>query len=151
MIHRSQKNIVKTLAQSLFQVLLVVLATAVHAQSVPAQRHEPAFGTFSNLHYVEEAGDVLGIEITIIPQYKTAYAIFQCAEGAPTDPVFVPVSIKDNHVQFTIRSGDRSCDGVFTGTITSQGMKLTARSETAGQEAYNGGGFLPRRASYWSR
>ena len=132
-------------------VVLLGVAGAIHGQSTPRQRHAITFGTFSNLRYIPESGDVLGIEITIVPQYKTAYAIFQCGEGAPTDPVFVPVELKRNHFRFVIRSQDRSCDGIFIGTITQRGMNLAAVSEVPNQEAYNAGGFLPRRLSYWSR
>ena len=131
-------------------LLIGLIGSYAIAQPTPTERRGFAFGTFSSLHYVEEAGDVLGIEITIIPQYKTAYAIFQCAEGAPTDPVFVPVSLSGNQVKFTIRSGDASCDGVYTGTITAKGMQLMAHREGAGKAAYNAG-FLSRGRSYWAR
>lgn len=130
--------------------LLAILAVSTEAQSTPAQRHGQVFGTFSNMHYIEETGDVVGTEITIIPQYKTAYAIFQCAEGAPSNPVFVPVSLNGNQIRFTVHSGDKSCDGVFTGTITAQGLRLIAHSETGGRDAFDWGELLLRQASYWS-
>ena len=130
--------------------LFAILAVSMQAQSTPAKRHGQVFGTFSNMHYIEETGDVVGTEITIIPQYKTAYAVFQCAEGAPSDPVFVPVSLNGNQIRFTVHSGDKSCDGVFTGTLTAQGLRLIAYSETRAREASNGGELLLRQASYWS-
>ncbi|WP_433972335.1 hypothetical protein [Tunturiibacter lichenicola] len=130
--------------------LFVVLATSAQAQSTPDQRHGPAFGTFSSMHYIAQTGDVVGTEITIIPQYQTAYAIFQCSQGAPSDPVFVPVSINGNQIQFTVHTRDESCDGVFTGTITARGLKLVAQSENKSQKASEAGELLSRRASYWS-
>jgi hypothetical protein len=102
------------------------------------------------MHYIAQTGDVVGTEITIIPQYQTAYAIFQCSEGAPSDPVFVPVSINGNQIQFTIHTRDKSCDGTFTGTVTSRGLKLTPQSEDKNQKAPEAGELLSRRASYWS-
>ena len=102
------------------------------------------------MHYIAQTGDVVGTEITIIPQHKTAYAIFQCSEGTPADPVFIPVSINGNQLQFTVHSQDKSCDGAFTGTITAQGLKLVAPSDNKGQKASEVE-LLPRRASYWSR
>jgi hypothetical protein len=122
----------------------------MQAQSTPAQRHGPAFGTFSNLHYIAQTGDVVGTEITIIPQYKTAYAIFQCSEGAPSDPFLVPVSINGNQIQFTVHSRDKSCEGTFIGTITTRGMTIVAQSDNKGQKAPEAGELLLRRASYWS-
>jgi hypothetical protein len=135
--------------RSLF-ALFTIIAVSTQAQSTPAQRHAPAFGTFSNMHYIAQTGDVVGTEITIIPQYQTAYAIFQCSEGAPSDPVFVPVSINGNQIRFTVHTRDKSCDGVFTGTITARGLKLTVQSEDKNQKASEAGVLLSRRASYWS-
>jgi len=102
------------------------------------------------MHYIAQTGDVVGTEITIIPQYQTAYAIFQCSEGAPSDPVFVPVSINGNEIQFTVHTRDKSCDGVFAGTITARGLKLVAPNENKGQKPSEAGELLSRRASYWS-
>jgi hypothetical protein len=130
--------------------LFTILAISMQAQSTPAQRHSPAFGTFSNMHYIAQTGDVVGTELTIIPQYQTAYAIFQCSEGTPSDPVFVPVSISGNQIQFTVHTRDKSCDGNFTGTITAHGLKLIAQSENKGQKPSEGGELLSRRPSYWS-
>jgi hypothetical protein len=130
--------------------LFTVLAVSTQAQLTPALRHGQAFGTFSNMHYIDQTGDVVGTEITIIPQYQTAYAIFQCSEGAPSDPVFVPVSINGNQIQFTIHTRDKGCDGVFTGTITARGLRLVAQSENKNQKASEAEELLSRRASYWS-
>jgi hypothetical protein len=136
--------------RSLF-ALLTLLVASMQAQSTPAQRHGPVFGTFSNLHYIDQTGDVVGTELTIIPQYQTAYAIFQCSEGSPSDPVFVPVTINGNQIQFTVHSRDKSCDGVFTGTMTARGLKLVAQSENKSPKASEASELLSRRASYWSR
>jgi hypothetical protein len=126
----------------LFGTLLVLGA---RAQGTPALRHGIAFGTFSNLRYVDESGDVLGTEITIVPQYRSAYAIFQCAEGAPTNPIFVPVAIKRNRVTFTIKNGD-GCPGTYNGIVNAKGLTLSVNPTSI-----EGDGFLPRRKSYWAR
>jgi hypothetical protein len=141
---------VRVFVQKLSFAFFAVLAVSMQAQSTPALRHGQAFGTFSNMHYIAQTGDVVGTEITIIPQYQTAYAIFQCSQGAPSDPVFVPVSINGNQIQFTVHSRDKSCDGVFTGTITARSLKLVAQSENKGQKASEAAELLSRRASYWS-
>jgi hypothetical protein len=67
---------------------LLLVAPVSPAQDSPAQRRGPEFGTFSNLEFNEDTGDVLGFEITVIPGFRTAYVIFSCAEGAPETPVF---------------------------------------------------------------
>ena len=104
------------------------------------------FGTFSNLQYVNETGDVIGLEITIVPQYLTAYAIFQCAEGSPSPPVFVPVTIKGNRVSLTVSRGDTGCEGIYSGVVTARGLTLDQQQVGPATDR-----FLPRRASYWSR
>jgi hypothetical protein len=103
------------------------------------------FGTFSDLRYLDEPGDVLGTEITIVPQYRSAYAIFQCAEGEPTDPIFVPVQIKGNRITFQVAKG-HPCSGTYMGAVTVRGMTLSVRDSDS-----VGNGFLPRRKSYWAR
>ena len=115
------------------------------SQDTPALRHGIGFGTFSDLHCIEESGDVLGTEVTVIPQYTSAYAIFQCAEGAPTTPVLIPVQIRGNQITFKVSSPE-SCPGTYTGVVTSSGMKLSVT-----QSDFNGNGVLPRRKSYWAR
>jgi hypothetical protein len=125
--------------------LALVLGVNPHSQSTPALRRGLVFGTFSDLRYNAEAGDVVGTEITIMPQYRSAYAIFQCAEGAPTDPIFIPVEIKENRITFKVASPD-SCPGIYTGIVSANGMKLSVRNSD-----FNGNGFLPRRKSYWAR
>jgi len=135
--------------RSIKKLAIVVSLTFVmsaQAQPTPQQRHGINFGTFSNLHYIEEAGDLLGIEITIVPQYKTSYAIVQFAEGWPTEPIFVPIELKGNRFHFVLQTGGGSYDGDFSGTISQRGMTLHSPSEM-----YDAAGFIPRRASYWTR
>ncbi len=115
------------------------------AQDTRALRQGIVFGTFSDLRYNHQGGDLLGTEITIIPQYRSAYAIVQCASGAVTDPVFVPVQIKGNRITFQIENGSL-CTGKYTGNIRSRGMLLSVR-----ESDNSGNGFLPRRKSYWAR
>jgi hypothetical protein len=102
------------------------------------------YGTFSSLRYIEEAGDVLGAEITIVPQFETAYAIFQCAEGVPAAPVFVPLTVRGNHVSFDVNAG-AFCDGHYVGEVSAKGMQLTNTREPRTTE------FLPRKKSYWAK
>jgi hypothetical protein len=58
---------------------LFALSSTLIAQSTPADRHAPIFGTYSNLIYdANETGDIGGTELTVIPQYVTAYFFSVC-------------------------------------------------------------------------
>jgi len=107
-------------------------------------------GTFSNMHYNVQGGDLLGGEIKIVVgspttrgavQYK---GVFQYAGGGPFDPVIVDVRCRDGRVSFTLpeKSG---LPGAFDGTITSKGLEGVLRHREGHEEELD----LPRRASYW--
>lgn len=51
-----------------FYFLRFVLTPLARGQSTPSKRHGIAYGTFSNLRYIQESGDLIGTEVTIIPQ-----------------------------------------------------------------------------------
>jgi hypothetical protein len=108
--------------------------------SVP--RHGPLFGTFSSLHFISESGDLVGNEVTVLPQMSFPFVIFQCSEGAPNEPAFVPARIEKNRLTFTIKQNDNPCNGVYTATANSTAMLLKGPYGTES---------LPRRKSYWSR
>jgi len=94
---------------------------------------------------IQETGDLLGAELTVIPQYQTAYVIFQCAEGAPADPVFVPAKIKGGTVEFTVNQEGGFCNGKYSATANAKGVRLSSDVSHGSTE------FLPRRRSYWAQ
>jgi hypothetical protein len=123
---------------------ILAFSGALFAQSTPTERHAPIFGTYSSLIYdAKETGDIGGTELTVIPQYITAYVLFQCAEGDAYPPVFVPAKVTANTVDFTIPDAlNDMCPRLYHGVPTSKGLRLT----------HNGGvELVPRRKSYWAR
>lgn len=86
---------------------------------------------------------MLGAELTVIQQYNTAYVIFQCAEGVPTDPVFVPARVTGSTVEFTVKQENGVCNGKYSATATAKGVRLSSDISPGTNE------FLPRRRSYW--
>ncbi len=101
-------------------------------------------GLFSDMRYISEAGDVLGTEIFIVYSNSGYYAVMQCAEGAPSKPVVVSASIKDNEVKLEPHNDLSShCPmATFTGQITSSGL----RGKFEGTDYP---GLLKRQRSYW--
>jgi hypothetical protein len=127
-------------AIALLVSVLSVPALSLSAQHAPADRQGPIFGTFSSLKANAETGDVLGKEITILPQYKSARVIFQCAEGEPEEPVLVPATTTLNSVDFDIKLPSSPCNGHYHGTLTPTGLRLGGQYPET----------LPRKKSYWA-
>jgi hypothetical protein len=101
-------------------------------------------GLFSDMHYISEAGDVLGTEIFIIYSTSGYYAVMQCAEGAPSKPVVVNAKIEGNKVTLEPHNDQSShCPiAVFTGQVTSSGLR-------GNFEGTDYPGLLKRKRSYW--
>jgi hypothetical protein len=131
---------VRTIALALLVGAFSLQAPSLNGQHAPSDRQGPIFGTFSSLKSNAETGDVLGKEITILPQYKSARVIFQCAEGEAEEPVFVSATTTLNSVDFDIKLPSSPCNGHYHGTLTASGLRL-------------GGAYpvtLPRKKSYWA-
>jgi len=103
-------------------------------------------GLYSDLTYHAEGGDLLGMELLVIPAGEDKNgllwnAFFQIAEGGAPYCTVVSLLVRGNKVEFTLPPG-RALGGLhFTGTISSTEMVLT---RPAGQVEH-----LRRGNSYW--
>ena len=110
-----------------------------------ALRNKPT-GTFGRLRYGEESGDLSGIEIFIMMGLSGYVAVVQIAEGAPADPVVVPVTLEGAVVSFEMQSGKETLR--YKGTVRADG--LYGRFDNAAFSGREDGFFLLRRGqSYW--
>ena len=98
-------------------------------------------GIYSNLYYNEEGGDLLGMELLIIPKSSGYVACVQVAEGGSPDVVVVPVSIRGASIEFTMPRNSPYSGAHLSGTITSSGIVL--HWPQGDKEV------LPRSKSYW--
>ena len=102
-------------------------------------------GVYSNMRFGTE--DVSGVEVFLTYSDKGYFAQIQCAEGAVSSPITVPVHVKNSFVEFSVPTNpvpnSYSCpSGKFNGEISTNGMK--------GQfEGTDWPGFLKRKNSYW--
>lgn len=125
------------------QLILTALLIFVTAES---QADSPKVtGVFSNMRFGTE--DVTGVEVFITFSDKGYFAQVQCAEGAISRPVVVPVLVAGPIVEFSVPTdaapNSYSCPpGKFEGTVSASGMK----GRFAGTDWP---GFLKRRKSYW--
>jgi hypothetical protein len=125
----------------LFAFAITFLSAAFAFAAPPAK----VTGIFSNLHYVVEAGDVMGFEIFILYGGNSGYyAVVQCANGWPSKPAVVAATVRRNEVEFSLHSDvDSHCpEGIFKGRVTTQGLNGVFESTEYP-------GFLKRKRSYW--
>jgi hypothetical protein len=97
-------------------------------------------GLFSNMHWVEEAGDVYGYEVLISSTGDSYFAAFQEAQGVPLPPVVATVRVSGTTVEFEVPNSD----GVrkFRGTVS--GGALTGMFQGSSEKL-----VLRRGKSYW--
>lgn len=94
---------------------------------------------FSTYEYLEEAGDISGLEVFIVVTNKGYYAVIQDSLGYPDVPVVVPVDVAGDRVRFRF-SNSAGEEQLFEGRVTRKALfgKLNG-------EPYS----LPRKKSYW--
>lgn len=85
-------------------VLGVLLVLASDVSCAQAAAREMA-GIYSDLTYNNEGGDLLGMELMVVPA-PTGYTVFvQIAEGDLQVASVVPLTVTDTRVSFTLPSG----------------------------------------------
>lgn len=98
-------------------------------------RQEHVTGFFSDMHFLQESGDVAGMEVWIVYGPGRYYAVVQIADGAPEIPLVVPAEVNGLSVRFHLQD-----NMTFSGKVTSRGLVGVLGSERI---------VLPRRKSYW--
>ena len=72
------------------------------------------------------------------------YVVFQCAEGVPSEPIFISAKVNGPDVRFTANESGGMCNGVYEGRAALKGITLReAKSKTKE--------FLRRKKSYWAQ
>ena len=128
---------------------LVLLGTLILYPSITwspdVRASEPRIaGTYSNLHYIEEAGDLLGEEIKIVPGSPDYQGAFQVAQGAPEKLIVVDVKVEGPKIRFTIPDSS-SYAGEFTGKVENAVLKGQFKFKSGVSEKVE----LPRGKGYW--
>src|SRR5258708_23093640 len=84
---------------TLFLALLMCFAL-VEVKPIFGQRQVKITGTFSNMHFIKEAGDVLGYEIKIVYAGGSYQSTLQFAEGAPSELLVFKKHKKGKKINF---------------------------------------------------
>ena len=132
-------------------IFIFAFAFAVpSAQACHLNRQARVSGTYSNLQYNEEGGDLLGIEIKIVPIGNDRFqAAIVVSDGAPAPMVLVDVHVANGLVSFKVPAQNQDLDDAwsFTGTLSANGLKGIIAHSAGGKEQV----ILPRRCGYCDR
>lgn len=109
----------------MLQALMAVVFLIGFSQVSTAGNNLNLTGKYSSFKSTE-SGDIVGEEIRVLYfDYPEGYwIIYQCAEGEPTQPVFVQATAKGPKVlEFTVPEGGPCADS-YTATFTSKGVTI---------------------------
>ena len=120
-------------ATAAWLLVLLLLTSAGTAQKRPR-----VTGFFSDMHYIKEAGDVIGMEVWIVYARGGYWATVQLAQGEPAPPVIVPVQVSGQRVVFSFQLGTDVLK--FDGSVST-----AALTGVLGTERMS----LKRGNSYW--
>lgn len=123
--------------------LLIAIATLL--ASSEALPDTSITGFYSNMRVGTE--DVSGVEVFITYSDHGFFAYVQCAEGAISQPILVPVSKSLSVIEFVVpvpnEKNSYACpSGKFKGVMSSKGL-------SGYFEGTDWPGFLMRKGSYW--
>jgi hypothetical protein len=111
-----------------------------------AQSRYRIAGTYTNITYIEEADDVVGYELKIVPAKENKYeGALQIAEGVPSDVMVVDVQAKGNKITFVIPPKYKPFDGQFSGAVEKDVLKGEFRFNSGASDKV----ALKRGKSYW--
>ena len=133
-----------TLSTVFSALALLVPAILTGPSFVEAQKPPRITGTYTNMHYVAEAGDVIGYEIKIVFTGDGFQAVLQIAEGVPGELVIVEVRSDNAKITFSIPAPNTHA-GQFSGTIANGVLKGEFLFKKGGSDKVE----LRRGKSYW--
>ena len=129
-------------------LLLIALLISLPLAASAKDSSFPTTGTFSDVRCIEDEGDVLGLEVSILggfDGYESTYkyyAVVQFSEGVAGIPQLVPVNMEGNNISFTANYLGQF-DVKFSGAITKEGL-VGSFAKPLDQKVE-----LPRHASFW--
>jgi hypothetical protein len=130
----------------LCSTMLALIATAALAQTKPPspQKQFRVTGTYTNMYYNAEGGDVIGDEIRIVQTRNGYQGVIQFAEGEPEELVIVGVEVVGAKISFSVPDSSPYA-GKFTGIIEKEILKGEFKFKNGGTDKVE----LKRGKSYW--
>ena len=132
------------------KVLLSVVITAslvlFMCAGVAAQSPKPAkiTGTYTNMYFNREGGDLLGEELKIVRTRKGYQGALQVAEGGPGELIVVDIKLTGNKIEFAVPdTHPDACQ--FSGTLNVGVIRGEFQYKTGSTEKVT----LKKGKSYW--
>jgi hypothetical protein len=126
--------------------VIIGFVTLLPFGSVQSENLKPIrlTGTFSNLRYIPEAGDLLGEEVRLFYTSGGMTALVQIAEGGPGEATIEHVSVTGDHIMIELTHRD---DGIkrFEGDITTHALRGNFINVDGGSNQV----VMKRTKSYW--
>ncbi|HEY4818163.1 MAG TPA: hypothetical protein VIH67_12085 [Candidatus Acidoferrum sp.] len=133
------------------QMMISFLASLVLTLSSTGQIKQPnpqrplrITGTYSNMYYNSEGGDVIGDEVRIVNTRRGYQGVLQISEGAPEQLVIVDVKVAGTNVSFSIPDSSPYA-GTFDGKVENGILTGEFHFKTGGADKVE----LKRGKSYW--
>jgi hypothetical protein len=123
--------------------LAIVLASSPLALAADALA---VVGIYSSFRSSEQSGDIVGMELHIVPDPTGFSGIVQASEGGPGYPEVVPVAVEASTVRFAILPSSRCglAPGEYTGSVTGDKLLLSGPDWESPR-------LLKRGKSFWQR
>lgn len=129
--------------QGILVVISIFMAALTPANAADARMS----GIYSDMSYNAEGGDLLGMELMIVPTPEGGYTAFvQIAEGGAPAVALVPLTVSGSRIEFTMPGTGGHFVGVITGDSLVGHWTEGQLSSTGGKEEH-----LKRGKSYWQQ
>jgi hypothetical protein len=110
----------------------------------PSGSTGPLPGMYSSLTNSQRSGDIVGMELFVVPGGNGWHGVLQGSEGAPGIPMVVPLQTSGASVRFSVPP-NCSCalpPGDYTAELSRSGAKVRGPLQFGERQ-------LPRTTSYW--
>lgn len=104
------------------------------------------YGTYTDLHYQNNGGDLIGHELKIVLTRKGLQGALQFADGGPSELVVVDITIVNGRIFFIIPDGFAG-GGRFEGAVDRSKIKGKFMYKTGAEETV----YMKRGLSYWDK
>ena len=112
----------------------------------PETPANPPTGIYSSLSESERSGDLVGVEFFVIRGATGHFGVLQGSEGAPGNPVTVPLQVNGNSVRFSIppKCACALPEGMYEAQLSQTSARLRGPDNFGERQ-------LPRTNSFWQR
>jgi hypothetical protein len=133
----------QTIVAYLTSVALVATETVSLSQTRTSQRPRIT-GTYGNMYYNSEGGDLIGDELKIVNTKQGYQGVLQISEGAPEPLILVDVKLTGTNISFSIPDSSPYA-GSFDGKIENGLLRGEFHFKSGGADKVE----LKKGKSYW--